>query len=188
MKGKIFLCLGNSRTESNYIFFVEKNKFQIFVTISPIISFTDSLKFNDKFLITFLNTLNEYQNSNYPKEVIKTLDKIGDYSCAGELINLVQEIEISSYNCDVILKYIEDNPILNNKKIIFNEIFSFDNDKFIKTYNLFNSYDNIYIRFKGYEKPIKLNMAKKIFSNCFSNQKSSDYTKNSSKYRVLKKD
>ncbi len=55
------------------------------------------------------------------------------------------------------LKYIKNNPCLENKKIIINENLDLDNENISYIYSLFKEFDNVFVGTDGNDNPVKLN-------------------------------
>ena len=149
MKGSLYVALDYFKNEPNYRFYniSGDSKYSLYLNIC----FFDNL-------IDFL-----YFDGNLKKELCKAIedDKSSLNDCLKKLLNyynfnkssnnLIETIDtVYIYgNIDEIVEFINNNPILEDKKVVIDNFFSFRNDDLYLLLSELSDYSNIYINLKG---------------------------------------
>lgn len=167
MKGTLYLRFDDEITETRYNFQngTGGETYSIEINTNSNTPFSEILIDNKNFrhsMELFLDSLTNFfseDNEIYYKKLISLINNHKDGN-----INLLSNIEFISIETDeeLIVKYIEKNPILKTQKIILPKIHKLDLSDLEETKNKFSKYiDNIYIYLEGNGTPISISESEK---------------------------
>lgn len=145
MKGKLTLAPNNGMKLFDYDFYLGIDPFDYEISINTDLS--------DDF-ISLISTTGDLENSiNTSIEVVDDPKIINIYNqCKGRMLELLKNVEYVTFDFEIdeIAKYIEDNPILKTKKILFNDFYDLNPEIIKKIEKAFGSEtSNIYFDVAG---------------------------------------
>ena len=149
MKGSLYVALDYFKNEPNYRFYniSGDSKYSLYLNICFFDNLIDCLYFDGNLKKELCKAI-EDDKSSLNDCLKKLLNYYNFNKSSNNLIETIDTVYIYG-NIDEIVEFINNNPILEDKKVVIDNFFSFRNDDLYLLLSELSDYSNIYINLKG---------------------------------------